>query len=302
MVREFLSGLHTEDVQGIVERVTYHNAENGFCVLRVKVKRHKDLVTIVGSCPTITAGEWIEATGTWFQDKVHGLQFKTTLLKTTPPNTLDGILKYLGSGMIKGIGPVYAKNLVDAFKENVFEVIEQNPERLSDVPGIGLKRVGMIQKGWADQKEIRAIMLFLHSYGVSTTRAVRIYKTYGNNAIQIIKDNPYQLARDIRGIGFVSADTIAMKLGIPQNSIIRARAGLNHTLATAMDDGHCGLPVTSLLESAKALLEIETEILTIALDLELQEGTLIQDFIGDTSCVFLSGLYQAEKGVSAPFM
>ncbi|WP_032112544.1 ATP-dependent RecD-like DNA helicase [Candidatus Paracaedibacter symbiosus] len=298
MVKGALSTSQTEDLQGIIEKVTYHNPDNGFCVLRVKVKGQRDLVTVVGSSPVITAGEWIQTTGSWFQDKVHGLQFKTILLKTTPPNTLDGILKYLGSGMIKGVGPVYAKNLVNAFGEEVFDIIEQNPERLSEVPGIGPHRRHKIITGWADQKAIRTIMLFLHSYGVSTTRAVRIYKTYGNAAVQIIKGNPYQLARDIRGIGFIIADTIAMQIGIAQDSLIRARAGLNHTLATAMDEGHCCLPVPNLLESAQTLLEINGDILETALDLELQEGTLIQDFIRDTSCVFLSGLYQAEKGIA----
>lgn len=289
---------HIETISGLIERVTFHNEETGFCVLKVKVKGHKDLVTIVGSLPSIGPGEWLEATGTWLQDKQYGQQFKSQHLRLSPPTTLDGIEKYLASGLIKGIGPVYAKKLIHAFGEDVFEIIESNPTALQKIEGIGPHRCQKIITGWTDQKEIRTIMLFLHSYGISTTRTVRIYKTYGNNAVQIIKENPYNLARDIRGISFTSADTIAIQMGIPQDSIIRARSGLNHMLATVMGEGHCGLPVLQLLDSAQSLLNINQDILKNALDLELQEGTLVQDFIGDTSCVFLSSLYQAEKEIA----
>ncbi|WP_032114082.1 ATP-dependent RecD-like DNA helicase [Candidatus Paracaedibacter symbiosus] len=289
---------HHETISGLIERITFHNEETGFCVLKAKVKSHKDLVTIVGSLPSVSAGEWVEAEGIWIQDRQYGQQFKSNKIHLTPPTTLDGIEKYLASGLIKGIGPVYAKKLVQAFGQEVFEIIEARPNALQDIPGIGPYRRQKIITGWADQKAIRAIMLFLHSYGVSTTRAVRIYKTYGNNAIQIISDNPYKLAQDIRGIGFVSADKIAMQLGIDKESIIRARAGLNHTLAKAMDEGHCGLPVSLLLTAAQTLLEINEGILQQALDLELQAGTIIQDFIGEVLCVFLQGLYYAEKGIA----
>lgn len=287
-----------ETISGLIERVTFHNAETGFCVLKAKVSGHKDLVTIVGSLPTVSAGEWIEAEGIWIQDRQYGQQFKSQQLRLTPPTTIEGIEKYLASGLIKGIGPVYAKKLVQAFGENVFEIIETTPEALQNIAGIGPYRRQKIINGWADQKAIRTIMLFLHSYGVSTTRAVRIYKTYGNEAIQLITDNPYRLAQDIRGIGFVSADKIAMQLGIDKDSILRARAGLNYTLAKAMDEGHCGLPNTDLLTSAKVLLDINEEILTQGLALELQAGTIIQDTIDNNTCVFLAGLYHAEKGIT----
>src|SRR4030095_2837856 len=169
------------------------------------------------------------------------LEFRAARLKAMAPTTLEGIEKYLGSGMIRGIGPVYAKKLVRAFAEAVFEIIEQEPHRLREVTGIGPKRAERIIAGWAEQKVIREIMLFLHSNGVGTSRAVRIYKTYGPDAVQLISENPYRLARDIRGIGFLTADQIAAKLGIEKTALIRIRAGISFALAEAMDDGHCGL-------------------------------------------------------------
>ncbi len=264
-----------ETICGLVERITFHNEENGFCVLRATVKGHKELVTIVGSLPAVSAGEWVEAHGIWIQDRQYGQQFKATALHLTPPTTLEGIEKYLASGLIKGIGPIYAKKLIQAFGEGVFEVIEADSSKLQTIPGIGPYRQQKIIKGWADQKAIRTIMLFLHSYGVSTTRAVRIYKTYGNNAIRLIQENPYRLAQDIRGIGFVTADKIAMHLGVGKDSLIRARAGISYALAKAMDEGHCGLPIETLLSSCQELLGIEQAIVQEAVSLELQGDTVI---------------------------
>src|SRR6201993_1600944 len=195
----------TEVLAGLVDRVTFHNSENGFCVLRVKARGQRDLITLVGHAAMISAGEFVQASGTWVNDRTHGVQFRASFLKATAPTTIDGIEKYLGSGMLRGIGPIYAKKLVRAFGEAVFDVIEQEPPRLRQVTGIGPKRVERIIAGWADQKIIREIMLFLHSNSVSTSRAVRIYKTYGADAIRLISENPYRLARDIRGIGFRTA-------------------------------------------------------------------------------------------------
>src|SRR4051812_963844 len=199
-----------EALAGLGERVTFHNPETGFCVLRVKVRGQRDLVTVIGAAAAVSAGEFIQASGIWINDRTHGLQFKAAFLKAAPPTTLEGIERYLGSGMIKGIGPVYAKKLVQAFGAAVFDAIEQAPERLQEVAGIGPKRALRIRTGWAEQKVIREIMLFLHGHGVGTSRAVRIFKTYGADAVQVISENPYCLARDIRGIGFKSADQIAM--------------------------------------------------------------------------------------------
>ena len=209
----------TEVLAGLVERVTFHSEESGFAVLRVKARGKRDLVTVVGHAAAISAGEFIQASGLWSNDRQHGLQFKARFLKATAPTTVEGIEKYLGSGMIRGIGPVYAKRLVRAFCDKVFDIIEAEPERLRDVPGIGEKRAKGIIAGWAEQRTIREIMIFLHANGVGTSRAVRIYKTYGNDAVQLISEDPYRLARDIRGIGFRTADAVAMKLGIEQTAM-----------------------------------------------------------------------------------
>jgi exodeoxyribonuclease V alpha subunit len=200
--------------------------------------------------------------------------------------------------MIRGIGPVYAKKLVRAFGETVFDVIEQEPSRLREVTGIGPKRAERIIAGWAEQKVIREIMLFLHSNGVATSRAVRIYKTYGADAIRLISENPYRLARDIRGIGFRTADQIAVKLGFEKTALVRVRAGISYALAEAMDDGHCGLPAEELVPLTQKLLEVPAELIAAALDLELQDGTVIADDLDGRRCVFLAGLYRAEREIA----
>ena len=179
-----------EVLAGLVERVTFHNSDNGFCVLRAKARGHRDLVTVVGHAAIISAGEWITASGEWVNDHTHGQQFKARFLRTSAPTSIDGIEKYLGSGMIRGIGPVYAKKMVQAFGEKVFDIIEAEPDRLREVTGIGLVRAKRITDAWAEQKIIREIMVFLHSNGVGTARAVRIYKTYGVDAVQVIDRKP----------------------------------------------------------------------------------------------------------------
>ena len=288
----------TEVLAGLVERVTFHNADNGFCVLRIKARGHRDLVTVVGHAATIAAGEWITASGEWINDRTHGQQFKARFLKTSAPTSIDGIEKYLGSGMIRGIGPVYAKKLVRAFGEKVFDTIEAEPERLREVTGIGPVRARRITDAWAEQKVVREIMVFLHEHGVGTARAVRIYKTYGADAVQVMTENPYRLARDIRGIGFKTADAIAMRLGIEKTAMIRVRAGISYALTEAMDEGHCGLPTSELVPLAEELLEVATELIRVALDLELSEGTVIADNVGEAPCVFLAGLHRAERGIA----
>src|SRR5712672_2436352 len=274
-----------EVLAGLVERVTYHNAENGFCVLRAKARGHRDLVTIVGHAATIAAGEWITASGDWINDRTHGQQFKARFLRTSLPDSADGIEKYLSSGMIRGVGPVYAKKLVRAFGDEVFDVIEATPDRLREVDGIGPVRAKSILAAWAEQKAVREIMVFLHSHGVGTARAVRIYKTYGSDAIQIMTQNPYRLARDIRGVGFKTADAIAMKLGIDKTAMIRVRSGISYALTEAMDEGHCGLPTEELAPLAVELLEVAPELVQTALDLELADRTVIADAVGETACI-----------------
>nr|WP_264654759.1 ATP-dependent RecD-like DNA helicase [Azospirillum canadense] len=289
---------HRELLSGLVERVTFHSPETGFCVLRLKVRGQRDLVTLVGHAASISAGEFVQASGAWVNDRTHGLQFKADFLRATPPTTVEGIEKYLGSGLIKGIGPVYAKKLVKAFGDAVFDVIEQQPDQLRKVTGIGPKRAQRIVAGWADQKIIREIMVFLHTHGVGTSRAVRIFKTYGPDAIQLITENPYRLARDIRGIGFKTADAVAFRLGIEKTAMIRARAGISYALAEATDEGHCGVPTAQLVPMAAKLLEIEPPIVETALDLELAEGTVVADTLEGEPCVFLAGLHRAELAIA----
>jgi exodeoxyribonuclease V alpha subunit len=199
--------------------------------------------------------------------------------------------------MIRGVGPVYAKKLVRAFGEKVFDIIEAEPDRLREVDGIGPMRAGRITAAWAEQKAVREIMVFLHSHGVGTARAVRIFKTYGADAIQVMSENPYRLARDVRGIGFKSADAIASKVGIEKTAMIRVRAGISYALTEAMDEGHCGLPTNELIRLAETLLEVTGDLVRSALDLELADGSVIVDSIGDTACVFLAGLHRAERGI-----
>lgn len=292
------AGPPREPLSGLVERVTFHSPETGFCVLRLKVRGQRDLVTLVGHAATIGAGEFVQASGAWVNDRNHGLQFKADFLRATPPTTVEGIEKYLGSGLIRGIGPVYAKKMVKAFGEAVFDVIEQEPDRLRQVTGIGPKRAQRIIAGWADQKVIREIMIFLHSHGVGTSRAVRIFKTYGPDAIRLITENPYRLARDIRGIGFKTADAVAARLGIEKTAMIRARAGIAYALAEATDQGHCGVPVAELIPMAVKLLEIDASILETAAELERQDGAVVADSLGDEPCLFLASLHRAERAIA----
>lgn len=289
---------HQESITGIIERVTFHNPENGFCVLRTKVKGHKDLVTIVGYLSSVTPGEYIKADGNWHNDKNHGLQFKATRINPAPPTTLEGIEKYLSSGLIKGVGPSTAKRLIDAFGENVLDVIENKPHLLESVEKLGKARISVIVQNWQEQKIIRDIMFFLQSHGLGVARANRIYKTYGDQAIKIVSENPYRLAKDIHGIGFLSADKIAANLGIEKNSLIRARAGVNYTLLETTQEGNCGLPYDIMVESASKLLEIEETTVKAAIECEIQAGSLVADDLGGIKTIFLNTYYLYEKQIA----
>jgi exodeoxyribonuclease V alpha subunit len=283
---------------GLVERVTFHNPETGFCVLRVKARGYRELVTIVGHAAAIAAGEWITASGDWVNDRTHGQQFRARFLKTSTPTSVDGIEKYLASGMVRGIGPVYARKMVRAFGERVFDIIEAEPDRLREVDGIGPVRSRRITSAWAEQKVVREIMIFLHNHGVGTARAVRIYRTYGADAVQVMTENPYRLARDIRGIGFKTADAIAMRLGMEKTAMVRVRAGISYALTEAMNEGHCGLPTAQLMTLAVRLLEVPKELAETALELELGDGTVVADTIGEMPSVFLANLYRAEETIA----
>ena len=287
-----------EPLAGLVERVTFHSADTGFCVLRVKVRGHRDLVTVLGAAAEVHAGENIQASGRWEQHREHGPQFRASFLQVVPPSSIEGIRRYLGSGLIKGIGPHFAERLVKAFGEGVFDVIERSPERLLEVGGIGKTRLKRITSGWAEQKAIREFMVFLQSHGVGTSRAVRIFKTYGADAIPLVKENPYRLARDIRGIGFITADQIAQKLGIPKTSMLRARAGISYALLQAVEAGDCGLPDDDLLTLAEKLLEVDRPLLTDALALETREGNVVAETVVGRACVFLPHLLAAENAIA----
>lgn len=291
-------GAAPEHLQGSVERVTFHSPESGFCVLQVKVRGQRELVTVIGSAATITPGEYVECTGAWTNDRQHGRQFKARQLRVIPPSTLEGIEKYLGSGMVKGIGPHFARKLVRAFGEQVFDIIEQQPERLLELPGIGPKRKERVTQAWAEQKVIREIMVFLQSHGVGTARAVRIYKTYGERAVERVRENPYRLALDIHGIGFKTADAIAQRLGIPHDAPMRAQAGVRHVLQEIAGDGHCAAYRENLVESAATLLEIPAPIIEQAIEAELAQENLVAESIQEKPALFLAALYRSEQGIA----
>ncbi len=229
-----------DQIAGLVERVTSHSDESGFCVLRIKARGHRDLVTVVGTLPEVRPGEWLEAQGRWIVNKEYGQQFQAQILRTMPPTTVEGIEKYLASGMIKGIGPVLAGRIVKAYKERTFEIIDARPHSLTYIAGIGAGRKQKIAQAWQQQKAIREIMVFLHGHKVSTSRAFRIFKTYGDEAIEKVREDPYRLAQDIQGIGFKTADMIAESLGIGKQSELRARAGVEFVLLQLTEEGHCG--------------------------------------------------------------
>jgi exodeoxyribonuclease V alpha subunit len=291
----------TAQLSGVIERVTFFNEESGFCVLRIKAPGHRKEVTVIGSLPSVSAGEWLSGEGWWVRDKEHRLQFKASTIRTVPPTTVEGIEKYLGSGLVKGIGPVMAKRLVGRFKADVLSVIETRPGELLLVDGIGAKRRERISRAWREAKQVREIMLFLHGHGVSTSKAVRIFKAYGEEAIEKVRSNPYTLAKDIYGIGFATADLIAQKLGIPKDSLNRARAGLDHVLLEATSDGHCALPMEKLKVAAVKLLEVPEATVEEALSQMLTSGYLLLEDIDGEPLIFLPHLRKAEEAIAAKF-
>jgi len=286
-------------LRGSIERVTYHNAENGFCVLRVAVKNQRDPVTVIGNATQVMAGEDLEATGVWFNDRNHGYQFKADSIKMTTPTSIEGIKKYLASGLIKGIGKHFANILVTAFQEEVFEVLDNQPERVTGLPGIGKKRTEQIIHAWQEQKVIREIMVFLHGHGIGTARAVRIYKTYGEDTVEKLQTNPYCLALDIWGIGFKTADQLAQSIGIAKNSVIRAEAGVRHILNEYSGQGHCAILPEDLIKNTSVMLEIEPTIIEQAISNELENGNIVRDMIDTEAHLYIAPLYYAEQGIAS---
>lgn len=287
-----------EVIAGVIEQVSFHSEDSGFCVLRSKVRGVRNPVTIVGRVASAAPGERLTASGFWENNRNYGQQFRASFIRLSPPTTTDGIERYLASGMVRGIGQVYAGKLVRAFGDQLFDIIETEPWRLRDIAGIGPKRVERIVDAWAEQRAVREIMVFLHSHGVSTMRAIRIYKTYGADALKVMSDNPYQLIHDIRGIGFTTADTIAMKLGIRPDATVRIRAGVNYGLSEAASEGHCGLPIEELVSATAELLTCPKPLIREALELELAEGKVVADRVEERDCVFPASLHQAETGIA----
>lgn len=287
-----------ESVAGLVEHVTFHQPESGFCVLKVKVPGYADFVSVIGQASQVSPGEYASAQGQWVVDRTYGRQFRATTLELATPNTVIGMEKYLGSGMVKGIGPVYAKRLVAQFGTEVFDVVEKTPERLREVPGIGRLRAERIARGWRDQKVIREIMVFLHGHGVSTAQSVRIFKTYGEQAIDRVTANPYQLARDIRGIGFKSADKIAANLGMKPTAPMRVQAGVSYALLEATGEGHCGLPLDELVQQTAQLLDVSADLVESAIAREREEGTIVAQTVAGQSLIFLAALAYQERAVA----
>jgi exodeoxyribonuclease V alpha subunit len=288
-----------ERISGSVERVTFYSEESGFSVLKVRVKGNRDLVSVVGTSPAISPGEFVECQGIWHNDRVHGLQFKAEHITVIPPTTASGIEKYLASGMVRGIGAFYAKTLVREFGARVLDVIENTPEKLLDIPGIGKKRLDIITKSWAEQKAVRDIMVFLQSHGVGVARAFRIYKTYREDAIRLVTENPYRLSLDIEGVGFLTADTIADKLGIAQDSLIRAEAGVRHMLQELATEGHCAVPAERLIAESAAMLAVEVDIVTEAVKQQTEKKHLLCEEIDGRQCLYIAPLYRAERGVAS---
>ncbi|MDR1535631.1 MAG: ATP-dependent RecD-like DNA helicase [Planctomycetota bacterium] len=291
-----------ERVAGLVERVTFHSEETGFTVLQIKAKGFRELIPVVGVAPAILPGEWLEATGRWILDREYGRQFKAEALRSTRPDTLEGIERYLGSGLIKGIGPHFAGKMVARFGKEIFEVIETRSDCLRWIKGLGEKRLRLITDAWKTQKAIRAIMVFLHSHGVGTSRAFRIYKTYGEEAIQLVAENPYRLAHDIRGIGFKTADQVAASVGIPRDSPLRAGAGVEYVLAGITEDGHCACPREDLIVRAARELDIDEDSIRTAVNRLMETGALVLRRQGERELVFLSSLDSAEENLAADLL
>ncbi|MBI3409680.1 MAG: ATP-dependent RecD-like DNA helicase, partial [Planctomycetes bacterium] len=267
----------SEAIAGTIERVTFHNPDNGFVVLRALVKGERHPVTVVGQVARAIAGEYLDATGAWHEDPEHGRQFKADSIRTAAPSSIEGIEKYLGSGLVKGIGPQYAHRIVAVFGEKTLDIIDESPTFLKEVKGIGPHRIQKIRQSWQQQKAVRDIMLFLQSHGISAGRAVRIYKTYGDQAVAKVRANPYALADDIWGIGFQTADELARKLGIDAHAPARAGAALRYALTQFADEGHCAATETQVLERAAKLTGIRREVLETAVNTALEQKEMIRD-------------------------
>ncbi len=283
-----------ETLTGAVESIVFRAEDTGYTVCSLKVADRKDTVTVVGTCAAIWVGETLRTEGQWTRHPKHGYQFRAASMICVVPTSERGIERYLASGMVRGIGKELARRLVAAFGKNTLKVIDKESERLREVEGIGPKRRERIKESWIEQHAVRDIMIFLQSHGMGTAQAARIYRQYGNDAIAVISENPYQLCRDVWGIGFKTADGVARSVGVPPQSRLRARAGLVYTMETFADEGHCFCLDAELILHAQELLDIPAEILSEALDSELERRELVRD----DNRIYLSSLYKAETDVA----
>ena len=285
-----------EHLRCVVERITYQNADNGYTVLKCAVKNYSDLVTVVGTMPDTHVGSVLSLEGIWKMDARYGRQFSVEKFEETLPATVYGIEKYLGSGLVKGVGPKFAKRIVEKFGKDTLNIIEDTPDKLLTVQGIGKVRVDRIKTSWQEQKEIKNIMLFLQSHEVSTSHATKIFKTYGSESIAIVKENPYRLADDIWGIGFKTADSIAQKMGIDKGKFVRLRSGIFYTLNKLAEAGHCYATREQLIGKARELLEVEEPELEITLDEIIRTNDVIREVTGEQEMVYLPPYYFSESG------
>ncbi len=288
------------EVQGQIEKITYFNEENNYTVAKMRVQGREGLVTMVGTVFSVAPGETLRLRGRWSKHPRYGEQFVVVSYESVLPATVKGIERYLGSGMIKGIGPVMAKRLVSTFGAETLSIIDCEPDRLNEVAGIGEKRIEMIRNAWEDQKEIRDVMIFLQGHGISPAYAVKIYRQYGRDSIQVVRDNPYRLAMDVFGIGFVIADRIAEKLGIPKDSQARIEAGILYVLQGLADDGHVYYPYGELIRKCGSILEIEEKDIPASLKSLVAQNKIVVDNIQSPSDapVYLSVFYASEAGIA----
>jgi exodeoxyribonuclease V alpha subunit len=288
-----------EKLRGVVERITYANEEKGYSVIKIAVKNYGELVTVVGNMASVNVGTVVTVSGDWTHNPKYGRQFDAQSWEESVPATVYGIEKYLGSGLVKGIGPKFAKLIVKQFGEKTLEIIEDAPDRLIEVENIGKKRVAMIKKAWSEQKEIKNIMLFLQEYGVSTAFGYRIYKAYGEQSIETVKNNPYKLADDIWGVGFKTADSIASKLGMEKESFERCRSGVFYVLNRFADDsGHCYVPLDELCKKCAEMLEIEEAKIVMSIDHLAQAKELYREKTEDADNIYLLPFYYSETGAA----
>lgn len=289
-----------EYLSGVVERITYTNPENGFSVIKLNSKGRKELVTVVGNLAAVNVGSVLRVKGVWKNDSRYGEQFVAEEYRETVPATIAGIEKYLGSGLIKGIGPVYAKKIVNHFGEDTLQVIEESVDNLKKVEGIGEKRVEMIKQAWEEQKEIKNIMIFLQSSGISTAYAVKIYKYYGNESIAVVKNNPYRLADEVWGIGFKIADKIARQMGFDRDSFARCRAGIQFVLRELSNEGHCFATRQQLLEETVKILEVDETLVVSTLNWMVEEGSVVEEEGEgeEETAYYLPPLYHSERGTA----